>query len=189
MRIHGEIYIKRRTNVTQKEYNDYKDELEEDFYGLCGYCGKNQYAFNERFEIDHFAPKTKFPQRKNDYSNLVLSCSKCNKHKWEKWVTDNPYDSVKGDKGFIDPTNDEFDKNLCRDNSGKICGITKLGEYICNELKFNIRPTGMIWKVNKLEELKEELESDESKNGLQEYREIDKELRSLLKDLVFNYKE
>ena len=47
----------------------------------------------------------------------------------------------------------------------------------------------MIWKVNKLEELKEELESDESKNGLQEYREIDKELRSLLKDLVFNYKE
>lgn len=189
MRVHGNKYIKRRSNISQKDYEDCKEELEEDFYGLCGYCGKNQYAFNERFEIDHFAPKTKFPQRKDDYSNLVLSCSKCNKHKWEKWVTDDPYISVKDDCGFIDPASDDFDKNLHREDSGEICGLTEIGKYMCKELKFNIRPMGMIWRVNKLEELKEKLENDETIKGLKEYKEIDKEIKSLLKDLVYQYKE
>ena len=189
MRIHGNKYIKRRNNISQKDYKEYREELEEDFYGLCGYCGKNQYAFNERFEIDHFAPKTKFPQRENDYSNLVLSCSKCNKHKWEKWVTDDPYISVKDNCGFIDPASDDFDKNLYRENSGKISGRTDVGKYMCKELKFNIRPMGMIWRVNKLEELKEKLENDETIKGLREYKKIDKEIKSLLRDLVYNYKE
>lgn len=189
MRVHGNKYIKRRTNILQKDYKEYREELEEDFYGLCGYCGKNQYAFNERFEIDHFAPKKKFPERKNDYSNLVFSCSKCNKHKLNKWVTDDPYVSVKDNCGFIDPASDAFDENLHRKDSGEIYGITEIGKYMCKELKFDIRPIAMVWKVNKLNELKEKLENNETLKGLKEYKEIDKEIKSLLKDLVYKYKE
>ena len=125
MRVHGDKYIKRRTNILPKDCQEYRKELEEDFYGLCGYCGKNQYAFNERFEIEHF----------------------------------------------------------------EIYGITGLGRYICKELKFDIRPMSMVWKVNKLNELKEKLESDDTLKGLKEYKEIDKEIKSLLRDLVYQYKE
>lgn len=189
MRVHGEKYIKRRTDILAKKYSEYRKELVEDFHGLCGYCGKNQYAFNERFEIDHFAPWTKFPKRKDDYSNLVLSCSKCNKHKSDKWVTNDAYISTDGNKGFIDPASDKFDNNLYRNDDGNIYGSTELGKYICNELKFNIRPMGLVWKVNRLNELKNKLENSESIKDLKEYVEIDKEIKRLLRDLVYEYKE
>lgn len=189
MRVHGNKYIKRRTNIAEKECEEYRKELEEDFYGLCGYCGKNQYAFNERFEIDHFAPQKRFPERKDDYSNLVFACSKCNKHKLNKWVTDDPYISIKDNRGFIDPASDAFDENIYRRDSGEISGATELGKYICKEFKFDIRPMSMVWKVNKLNKLKEKLENNDTLKGLQEYKEIDKEIKSLLKDLIYTYKE
>lgn len=189
MRVHGKKYIKRRKYVDQKKFPEYRTELEEDFQGICGYCGKSQEAFNEKFEIDHFAPKKRFPEREDDYTNLVLSCSKCNKHKLNKWVTDNPYISTKGNIGFIDPASEDFDKNIARDSEGGIYGLTDIGKYMCNELKFNIRPVSMIWKVNKLNELRKKLENNDTIKGLKEYKEIDLKIRSLLRDLVFDYKE
>lgn len=78
---------------------------------------------------------------------------------------------------------------MYRNDTGEICGSTKLGKYICNELKFNIRPMKMIWKVNKLNELKEKLENSEKLRDLKEYVEIDKNIKSLLRDLVYKYKE
>lgn len=189
MRVHGEKYIKRRRKVEKKKFSEYRKELEEDFYGMCGYCGKSQEAFNERFEIDHFAPQKRFPERKNDYTNLVLSCSKCNKHKLNKWVTNDPYISTKGNIGFIDPASEDFDNNIARDYNGNIYGLTNIGEYMCNELKFNIRPISLIWNVNRLNELRKKLENNNTQKGLKEYKEIDMKLRSLLRDLVFNYKE
>ena len=189
MRVHGKKYIKRRKYVDQKKFPEYRTELEEDFQGICGYCGKSQEAFNEKFEIDHFAPKKRVPEREDDYTNLVLSCSKCNKHKLNKWVTDNPYISTKGNIGFIDPASEDFDKNIARDSEGGIYGLTDIGKYMCNELKFNIRPVSMIWKVNKLNELRKKLENNDTIKGLKEYKEIDLKIRSLLRDLVFDYKE
>lgn len=189
MRIHGNKVIKRRIIEDERKYIEYKNELEIDFGGLCGYCGKNQYYFYEPFHIDHFAPKSKFEDRKDDYSNLVLACPQCNRHKSNKWVTEDAYIAIKDDKGFVDPATEEYDKHLHREENGEIVADTKVGEYMYNTFKFNIRPTSLIWKVNKLKELKERLKEDNSEKGRELYQSIDVELDKLLKDLVFNNKE
>ena len=189
MRIHGNKIIKRRKIEDERKYQEYKDDLEKDFFGLCGYCGKNQYYFYEQFHIDHFAPKSKFDKRKDDYSNLVLSCPQCNRHKSNKWVTDDAYISIKDNEGFVDPATEEYDKHLHRDENGKIIANTKVGEYMYNVFKFNIRPTSMIWKINRLRELKEILKNDSSARGRELYQMIDVQLEKLLTDMVFNHKE
>ena len=38
MRIHGNKIIKRRKIEDEREYPEYKEELEKDFFGLCGFC-------------------------------------------------------------------------------------------------------------------------------------------------------
>lgn len=189
MRIHGNKIIKRREIEDERKYPEYREELEEDFFGLCGYCGKNEYYFYELFHIDHFAPKSKFDNRKDDYSNLVLACPQCNRHKSNKWATDDAYTSIKDNEGFVDPATEEYDKHLHRDENGKIIADTKVGEYMYNAFKFNIRPTSMIWKINKLRELKETLKNDSSERGRELYQAIDIQLEKLLTDMVFKNKE
>lgn len=189
LRVHGDKVIRRRLNVKKSNCEDCKEEIIEDFYGLCGYCGKNQNAFNQRFELEHFAPRKKFPNREHDYSNLVLSCSKCNKHKLQKWVTNDAYMPISGNIGFIDPATEEFDNNIVREDVGNIIGITELGKYMCKELKFDIRPMSLIWKVNKLYELKEKIENNDDIRSLKKYNQADKELKEILNKLVFTYRE
>lgn len=189
MRIHGNKIIKRRKIGDERKYPEYREELEEDFFGLCGYCGKNEYYFYELFHIDHFAPKSKFDNRKDDYSNLVLACPQCNRHKSNKWATDDAYTSIKDNEGFVDPATEEYDKHLHRDENGKIIADTKVGEYMYNAFKFNIRPTSMIWKINKLRELKETLKNDSSERGRELYQAMDIQLEKLLTDMVFKNKE
>ena len=73
--------------------------------------------------------------------------------------------------------------------NGKIVADTKIGEYMYNVFKFNIRPTGIIWKINKLRELKEILKNDTSEKGRELYQAIDIQLEKLLTDMVFKNKE
>ena len=44
-------------------------------------------------EVDHFRPKTKFPELVYQWSNWVYACRFCNKSKWNKWP---PY-------GYVNP--------------------------------------------------------------------------------------
>lgn len=52
--------------------------------GVCAYCGN---ALLETYGVisatDHLLPKTKYPERRNDISNLVPSCGECNATKRE----------------------------------------------------------------------------------------------------------
>lgn len=61
-----------------EHYQEARGILEEDFYFLCGYCGKNGQVMHEKFHIDHFVPRSIDKERENDYYNLVLACPKCN---------------------------------------------------------------------------------------------------------------
>lgn len=190
-RVHGDINIKRQTPPTiknYKQYNDYRPFLEKDFHGICGYCGKNEKLFLEHFQIDHFAPK-RFTNLIDDYNNLVFCCPKCNRHKSDKWASDDAGTSIENNQGFIDPATEEYDKHLIRDNNGNIVGRTSIGEYMCRELKFDIRPISLIWKVNKLKKLEERLREDNNLEGLKHHKEVSIELDNILLDLVYNRNE
>ncbi len=190
-RVHGNITIRRReksTLVNFTNYIDYKPFLKEDFKGICGYCGKKEETFFEKFQIDHFAPK-RFTKLINEYSNLVFCCPKCNRHKRDKWATDNAQIPIENNRGFVDPASIEFDDHLMRDGKGNIIGKTLIGKYMCKELRFDIRPISLIWKINKLKELEENLRTDNSLEGLRNHRLVSIELESILKDLIYNYNE
>lgn len=153
MRIHGDKKIQRRPEVDGlKHYRDAKDMLHEDFYRMCGYCGKSSRIMRQRFHIDHFVPKSLDKDRENDYYNLVLSCAKCNLSKSNKWPTKDKNKAYANEKGFVDPATDEFDNHIRRNSEGYVYGITHLGEYMCKQLNFDIRRSDLYWKISCLRE-------------------------------------
>ena len=157
-RVHGNNIIKRRTVTDKKRYELRRKILEEDFKGICGYCAKS----------------SKFPERKNDYDNLVLSCPCCNRLKSDKWLTENSHIYYTEKEGFIDPASEEFDKHLGRKENGEIFPKTDIGKYMCEIFRFEIRPIKIIWKIMRLRELRDQLENDKSKKCLLHYKEVNK---------------
>lgn len=178
IRVHDKYKIKRRKDIKQKsKHNLYKSELAEDFYHICGYCGKLDIAVKEDFQIDHFVPRKVDPNRHNDYYNLVYSCRVCNRNKWHHWPTNDKELSNDGNVGFIDPTLPEFDKALKRTEDGNIVYLNNVGKYMYEILKFDTRPIDTIWKLMRLRELRIELEkkineSDEKGKLYQEYFKV-----------------
>lgn len=169
MRVHGDKVIQRRKGVPElKHYSDGRDILEQDFYNLCGYCGKNKKLMYEHFQIDHFVPKSLDSERVNDYYNLVLACPRCNRAKWNKWPTKDKSVSNDGKIGFIDPATDEFDKHIIRNEEGYVEGMTELGKNMCHDLNLDIRRTDLFWKISLLYQQQEELEARFRQNALDE---------------------
>ena len=66
----------------------FREELEKRFHGICGYC--EEYV---RGEVDHFRPKSKFPELVYEWSNWVFACRSCNASKKDKWPSG----------GYVDP--------------------------------------------------------------------------------------
>lgn len=148
MRVHGRFKIRRRV-LAITDWKKHKTDLEKDFYGICGYCGKHFRATFCESQIDHFIPKHKYPRYKNQYSNLVLACKVCNNKKRDDWPSNDPAKSITDDgkKGYVDPATDEFDNHLERCENGSIIGKTDVGKYMAKRLGFDYRPISEIHKI------------------------------------------
>ena len=192
MRVHGRHIIERRTGLEQRSYAKYEPELREDFYHMCGYCGKSEAVTKKGFEIDHFVPQTLAKDLTDCYDNLVYSCFTCNRKKGAKWPTENPALAHNGTIGFCDPATEEFDSHLQRDIDGKIISCSAVGEYMLKKaFQFDKRPTEMVWKAMQIIEMKQELRSRWSALAPEErdeYMQLDAELESLL-GYIFEKKE
>lgn len=70
MRVHGNKMVRRRPNVGElNRYQEAREYLLEDFYWMCGYCGKSGEIMHQRFHIDHFVPQSLAPELTNNYNN------------------------------------------------------------------------------------------------------------------------
>lgn len=185
MRVHGEIEIKRRVHLPKISQQSARTMLEEDFGGLCGYCGKNGQQLRACFHVDHFVPKSLDPDREKDYSNFVWACPKCNQIKSNQWPTGDKTVPYRDGIGFVDPASPEFNQHLVRTDSGRIVGRTPLGMQMCRLLNFHLRKTELFWKA---EQLRSQMERMREKNraGLlspeqcQYYVEMDTVLQEIL---------
>ncbi len=144
----------RRQNVKIKtNYEDYKQDLREDFEEKCAYCGDSD-AFCggvRNYHIDHFAPKAKFPFLVNTYSNLLYACPYCNNGKSDKWEGSNassPLNS-KGE-GFCDPCSSDYDKHLKRNRNGFIEYVDNTGKYMYRNLKLYLVRHALIYTADSL---------------------------------------
>ena len=74
---------------TDARWREFRDELSSRFHGACGYCEEAG-----RGEVDHFRPKSKYPELVYEWSNWVFACHTCNAiYKKDKWPAG----------GYVDP--------------------------------------------------------------------------------------
>ncbi|OIR24484.1 HNH endonuclease [Bathymodiolus thermophilus thioautotrophic gill symbiont] len=162
-------------------YSSFRPYLASDFNQRCGYCDDPDTYYEQQvgFHIDHFKPKSKFPNLKISYLNLVYSCPYCNRAKSNKWQKVN---------GFIDPCSKDYEKHLKRDNKGKIKAKTLRGKYIVNNLGLYSKRHELIWNLAKLKEQKQQLRKIQTNNAdelnaLRQFKKIQDEIDSYVYSL------
>lgn len=60
-----------------------RDALRNDFAGICGYC--EQDCAGTVAVIEHFRPRSSFPDEWATWLNLVYACERCDDSKGDKW--------------------------------------------------------------------------------------------------------
>ena len=144
----------RTCTKSYKNYTSFKKYIVKDFNSRCGYCDDLDEFYGEKkiYHIDHFKPHSikEFEHLKEEYSNLVYSCSFCNRAKWDKW---------KDKDGFIDPCEKEYDTHLERNSRGQIRFKSEQGRYIYVNLNLHLIRHELLWMIERLEEQSSELNS------------------------------
>lgn len=132
-------------------YRSYKEYLASDFNSRCGYTDSFHGWFGgiSTFHIDHFKPHTRFPELKEEYSNLVYACSYVNILKSD----DDP-------NNYLDPCSTDYNEHFYRDSSGRIYAKTESAKatYMHKKLKLGLARYQVIWLLEKLDKAMEKVE-------------------------------
>ena len=140
--------LTRRTSYRTKSngdyYSDYKsyhEEIESDCQSRCVYCDISLVEIGgEGMQLDHFKPQSipKFVQLKNDPTNLVLSCNKCNRLKSDHWPADVSSNATyTGNSGFVDPFKEDRKDFFEIEKTGNIKDKIPPSKYIIQLLKLD----------------------------------------------------
>ena len=155
---------------TYSDYKKYKSYLADDFHLSCGYCGVHHmyFGYQKGFHIDHFAPKSRFPELICEYTNLVYTCPVCNIAKHDDWCTDKACTPISNGQGYIDPCCPEYDEVFYRNEYGKICVKTSVnnasvGQYMYNRMKFFLKRHEIFWVIEYFDDTLDKLNTIFSK--------------------------
>ncbi len=93
------------------DYRVYKLKLRQEFLYSCGYCKTREPEIGgaKSFHIDHYKPKSVFPDLECSYVNLIYACRDCNQYKGAYWPT--PLQRLSG-KSIINPRKENFAKHV-----------------------------------------------------------------------------
>ena len=78
---------------TDSRWREFHSDLCRAFSELCAYCEETTGG-----AVDHFMPKSKFPELVYEWSNWVLACPECNQSKGDRWPDD----------GYVDPCASDY---------------------------------------------------------------------------------
>ncbi len=161
------------------DYRGYKDNLAEDFKSRCGYtsCLDCWFGGKTNFQIDHFKPKSKYPELTTKYKNLVYSCSYVNRAKSD-------------DEGnYLDPVDIDYNLHFYRDQLGNIYPRqdSEAAKYMYIKLKLYLKRYSIIWMLEQLEqklnELQTLIEGTQNELAKELYIQISFRYHSYLKNL------
>jgi hypothetical protein len=179
---------RREIKTDVAKYSDHRDDLKKDYNCRCGYCNDIDIWRTIWFEIDHFVPQKYLKTiKETDYSNLVYACRTCNNSKRAHWPTADESVHYMNDEGFIDPCDDEYEKQFSRYNNGRIIYKTQLGKWMYYKLKLHKPQHEIIWQIEELDNLIEDCERliEETNNVTLKNRVLDlyREYRKYTKQL------
>lgn len=95
-----------------KNYKTYHKDLLVAYGPYCAYCEKKDHDL----DVEHVEPKSKVPDKKTDWHNLLLACLTCNRD-FKKAVNFNR-------KGYVFPDLDETLKVFHYQGDGTISAVT-----------------------------------------------------------------
>jgi len=158
-------YVDKKYKDLYKQ-DDVKKALSVMYRDLCCYCEGN-IPLTGYEEIEHYKPKSKYPELCFEWTNLHQICQKCNKNKNDKWNCDYP---------IFSPTDDKIEEHLYFENVYIICKEDdERAINTINHLKLNAEE-----KLN--------LRTSLFKIAL-EYRKRTEEDKACFKELIFAQKD
>ena len=117
-------------------YRAFRPYVRADFSRQCAYClmSEELAGGEESFELDHFRPRSRFPDLINDFYNIYYSCHPCNHTKLAYW----PSAELEA-RGilFVDLCKDDFKTHFKAQANGKWHGLTNSGNYTIEVLRLN----------------------------------------------------
>lgn len=118
-----------------RQYQTYKKYLRKEFGATCVYCRMpDRFSEKNSFAVEHYKPKSRFPELENDYANLFYSCQSCNTYKSNFWPSKNQLDVGE----FIpNPCDHVMHDHLETDRKGVINARSKTGQWTLELLDFN----------------------------------------------------
>lgn len=124
---------------TKGTYKDWKNVLAKEASYNCVYCciHESKFGGQRNFHVEHFRPKSIFPQLENFYENLFYACGICNSFKGNDW----PCEPVAGDLTAIaypDPSAVDYGALLYVDvDTGLVNSKFISGKYVVERLYLN----------------------------------------------------
>ena len=119
-------------------YESFRPYVREDFNRQCAYCllAELLAGGEDNFELDHFYPKSLFPQKLNDFYNIYYACHPCNHMKRAAWP---PAALEARGIGFVDLCKHDFAVHFQAGTDGLWKGSTDSGRYTIDILRLNRR--------------------------------------------------
>ncbi len=112
-------------------FKKYKNDLFQEFDGKCCYCGVKAFS-PQMVDIEHFKPKSLYPDLANDISNLLIACRECNISKGAAFPLDE-----NGEALLINPREEKFSEHIKVDENGYLEGLTERGSTMISTLRLN----------------------------------------------------
>lgn len=111
--------------------------LQRDFCHRCCYCTRHETEVGgeENFVVEHFRPRSRFPELALVYSNLYYACKGCNEAKSALWP-----EPEQADCRFVDPCIEAlYPKYLCISDNGEIKPMADPGSFLVTRFRFGLR--------------------------------------------------
>ncbi len=130
------VFSRRKTSPPPSNLSSYRPFVRQDFAGCCAYCLLHELlaAGPSNFELDHFRPKSRFPDLAEDYFNLYYSCHVCNQYKGATWPS---AELLNRGFGYLDFCQESFSEHFREKADGFWEPLTASAEYTAARLRLN----------------------------------------------------
>lgn len=124
-----------KNQPTSGTYSDWKEQIAKECFYQCVYCSIHEAQFGgiDHYHIDHFRPKSKFPEHKEDILNLFYACPVCNRFKSDDW----PGESDLNTTTYVDPSKINYSELFDLKADFEIVGKYTASRYIVLRLYLN----------------------------------------------------
>ena len=124
----------RGSKPSDSKWRSFHKNLSGVFASLCGYCEERCPG-----DVDHFRPKSKFPERVYAWGNWVLACHTCNHEKTRDLPPGGYVDPCAKSKPACPESFFVFDTKTCEilPKSGLTAARRRRAQQMINDLKLN----------------------------------------------------